>query len=325
MTAAAPEQTVTATGPERPRRRGLVGWVKIVFFAAAPPPGAWYLVKTWPDTRPALSRIGWGAALASLVPAVAAVVAAMIAWRRLLADLGAPLPVRPAARVYYTSQLGKYLPGSVWTFVAQVELARDLKVPRAVSGAASMLAVALSLAVGLGVAAVLLPFGAADAMRRFWWLWLVGPLLLAAVHPRVTRWGMDRMLRLLRRPPLAVQPTVRGALAAAGWSALSWVLMGLHCVILVRAAGAGGWRVVPLAVGGFALAYCAGVLFVPAPAGVGVRELALGAALSTAVTPQVATAVVLVSRLAFAAVDLGMAAATFHRRGPIRYPRRPEE
>ncbi|WP_308784473.1 lysylphosphatidylglycerol synthase domain-containing protein [Phytohabitans houttuyneae] len=288
-------------------------WFKIGFLVLAAAAGVWYVVANWDETGPALRQIGWGAALASVPFVVGAGIAGMLAWRRLLADLGHPLPVVPAGRVFYTSQLGKYLPGSVWTFVAQVELAKQLKVPRAVSFAVSVLAVVLSIAVGLGMAAILLPFGAGDALREFWWLWLILPVLVAVIHPSVTTWGINQMLRVLRRPPLAVRPSGRGMLAAAGWQVLSWCLMGLHCYILVRAAGAEGWSVLPLAVGGFTLAYCAGVLFVPAPAGVGVRELALGAALATALPAQAAAAVVLVSRLVLAVVDMGMAALSIHR------------
>jgi glycosyltransferase 2 family protein len=312
---ATPDTSVTSEVPTPParRRRGLGIWFKIGFLVVAAAAGVWYVVANWDATGPALRQIGWGAALASVPPAVGAGIAGMLAWRRLLADLGHPLPVVPAGRVFYTSQLGKYLPGSVWTFVAQVELAKQLKVPRAVSFAVSVLAVGLSLAVGLGMAVILLPFGAEDALRQFWWLWLVLPVLVAAIHPAVTTWGINLLLRVLRRPPLAVRPSGRGMLAATGWQVVSWCLMGLHCFILVRAAGAEGWSVLPLAVGGFTLAYCAGVLFVPAPAGVGVRELALGAALATTITPQAAAAVVLVSRLALAVVDIGMAALSIHR------------
>ncbi|BCB91585.1 lysylphosphatidylglycerol synthase domain-containing protein [Phytohabitans suffuscus] len=318
MTAPGPTGTTvsepTPPVPRRPRRFGI--WFKIGFLVVAAAAGVWYVVANWDETGPALRAIGWGAALASLPLVVAAGVSGMLAWRRLLADLGHPLPVVPAARVFYTSQLGKYLPGSVWTFVAQVELAKQLKVPRPVSFAVSVLAVVLSLAVGLGIAVVLLPFGAGDALRQFWWLWLVLPVLVAAIHPAVTTRALDLLLRVFRRPPVAVRPTGRGMLAAAGWQVLSWCLMGLHCFILVRAAGAEGWASLPLAVGGFTLAYCAGLLFVPAPAGIGVRELALGAALATAIPPQSAAAVVLVSRLVLAAVDMGMAALSIHRPRP---------
>jgi uncharacterized membrane protein YbhN (UPF0104 family) len=319
---AAPDTSVTSDVPTPPtpkRRRGLGIWFKIGFLVVAAAAGVWYVVANWDETGPALRQIGWGAALASVPPVIGAGIAGMLAWRRLLADLGHPLPVIPAGRVFYTSQLGKYLPGSVWTFLAQVELAKQLKVPRAVSFAVSILALVLSLAVGLGMAVILLPFGAGDALRQFWWLWLILPVLAAAIHPAVTTWGINLLFRLIRRPPLTVRPSGRGMLAASGWQVLSWCLMGLHCFILVRAAGAEGWSVLPLAVGGFTLAYCAGVLFVPAPAGVGVRELALGAALATAISPQAAAAVVLVSRLALAVVDMGMAALSIHR------TRRPEE
>jgi uncharacterized membrane protein YbhN (UPF0104 family) len=302
-----------ADAPRARARRGPGIWFKIGFLVVAAAAGVWYVVANWDETGPALRQIGWGAALASVPLVVGAGVAGMLAWRRLLADLGHPLPLVPAGRVFYTSQLGKYLPGSVWTFVAQVELAKQLKVPRAVSFAVSVLAVVLSIAVGLGMAAILLPFGAGDALREFWWLWLILPVLVAVIHPAVTTWGINLLLRMLRRPRLDVRPTGRGMLAATGWQILSWCLMGLQCYILVRAAGAGGWSVLPLAVGGFTLAYCAGVLFVPAPAGVGVRELALGAALATALPAQAAAAVVLVSRLVLAVVDMGMAALSIHR------------
>jgi hypothetical protein len=288
--------------------------LKITFLVAAGAAGVWYVVASWPETGPALARIGWLPALASIVPAVAAIGASMLTWRRLLADLGHPLPVRPAGRVYFTSQLGKYLPGSVWTFVAQLELGRDLKVPRPISFAASILALALSLTAGLCVAVVLVPFGAGAALTGLWWLWLAVPVLMVAFHPRMTTGGMNLVLRLLRRAPLTARPTVRGTLAAASWQLLSWTLMGLHCFLLARAAGATGWSTLPLAIGGFALAYCAGLLFVPAPAGVGVRELVLGAALAAEISPEAALAVVLVSRLALTVADLGMAAAFAGRR-----------
>lgn len=282
-------------------------WFKIGFGLVATAAGIWYLAATWGRTGPALAAIGPGAALLALVPAAAGLVAAMLAWRRILADLGHPLPPGPAGRIFFASQLGKYVPGSVWTFVAQVELGRAHRVPRAVSLAASMLALVVSLCTGLAVAALLLPLGAGDALHRFRWLWLVAPLLLVAAHPGVTVRVLDAVLRRLGRPPLAVRPTVRGVLGAAALSAVGWLLLGAQCAILVTAAGGRSAAVVPLSVGGFALAFCAGVLFIPAPAGVGVRELALGLALATVIPAPASAAVVLVSRLGLALLDLALA------------------
>lgn len=304
------------SAPGRQRRR-ISRWVKIAFLVAAMGAGVWYVLANWQESAPALARIGWFAAIASIIPAAGGMTAAMLTWRRLLADLGSPLPVRPAGRIYFASQLGKYLPGSVWTIMAQVELGRDLKVPRSVSFAASILSMVLSLTVGLCVALVLVPFAAGQAVASYWWIWFVVPILVVALHPRVITWGTNLVLRTLRRSPLAVEPTLRGTLEAAAWQVLSWLLLGLHCYILVRAVGGHGWAILPLSIGGFAFAYCAGLLFIPAPAGAGVRELALGAALVTVLPSKSAIAVVIVSRLALAVNDLGMAVAW-----PGRHPRR---
>jgi glycosyltransferase involved in cell wall biosynthesis len=296
-----------------PARRGLAWWLKAAFLVATVAGALWYLASTWQETGQALERIGWASALLSAPLAVGGTTAAMFAWRRLLADLGYRLPVGPAGRVYFTSQLGKYLPGSVWTFLAQVELARRQKVPRSVSLAVSMLAIVLSLTVGLGMAFALLPLGAGEALRRYWWLALLAPVLLVAVHPKVIAAVMKLAARVLGRPQIQIHPTGRGMLAAAGWQVLSWSLLGLHCFVLARGVGVTGWSGLPLAVGGFALAYCAGLLFLPAPAGVGVRELALAAALATAVPAPAAAAVVLMSRVVLVAVDLGSVLAWSRR------------
>lgn len=294
--------------PNRPPR-GASFWFKIAFGCAVLVAGGLYVAGSWSVVSAALADIGWLALAASAPPAVCGVVAAMLAWRTLLADLGAPLSVRAAGRVYFASQLGKYLPGSVWPFVAQIELGRELRVPRAVSLAGSVLAIVLSLTVGIALATVTLPFGAAAALRGYWWVALAVPLLLAGLHPRVTIGGLNLLFRLLRRPPLEVHPTWQGIARAAGWQALSWCLLGLHCYMLVLGLDVDPVRALPLAAGGFALAYCAGVLFLPAPAGVGVRELALGASLALVLTQPQSLAVVLVSRFTLVVVDGTVAAA----------------
>ncbi|MGH3990959.1 MAG: hypothetical protein ACRDSN_00670, partial [Pseudonocardiaceae bacterium] len=170
-----------------------------------------------------------------------------------------------------------------------------------------------SLTVGIAVALVTLPFGAIGALRTFlwadfWWLLLVVPVLLVALHPRVTVGVLNLVLRLLRRAPLTVRPSWPGMARAAAWQTLSWCLLGLHCYLLVLGYGADPARALPLAIGGFALAYCAGVLFLPAPAGLGIRELALAASLAVVLTQPQAFAVVLVSRFALVLVDGALAA-----------------
>ncbi len=307
---------VAESVPQTPSR-GLRTWLKIGFGVAVVIAAVAYVVREWNDFSSALTEMGLVPVLASLPLAFAACVTWMFAWRALLADLGHQLNVREAGRVFFASQLGKYLPGSVWTLVAQVELGREARVPRATSFAVGVLALVLSLAVGIIVAVGLLPFGAGDALADFWWIGLAAPLMFVFLHPKVTVGLLNRVLRLARRTPITTYPTWPGMLRATVWQTVGWLLMGLHCYALVLGfEGQEALRTLPLAVGGFALAFCVGVLFIPAPAGAGIREVALGLALATVLTqPQVA-AVVLVSRVLLVAVDCALAALWWAGRRP---------
>jgi glycosyltransferase 2 family protein len=297
--------------PDRPRvRRGPVFWVKVGFGVLVVAFGILFVARHWPAVSAALAEMGWPAVLASVPLGAAGVLAGMLAWRALLADLGAPLRLRDAGHVFLLSQLGKYVPGSVWPILAQVELGRQLRVRREASLAATLLAVVLSVTCGLAVAAALLPLGGTSTLRQYRWAALAVPFLLALLHPALIVGVLGRLLRAVGRTPLQVRPTLPGIARAAGWQVLGWLLLGLHAYVLLLGLHVDAVRALPLAVGGFALAYCLGVLVIPAPAGAGIRDAALAVALSAAVSrPQAALAVALVSRFVMAFVDFGLAGA----------------
>jgi uncharacterized membrane protein YbhN (UPF0104 family) len=282
------------------------------------------LYDRWGEARAALAALSPWVVAGSVAAALAGLGAQMLAWRALLADLGAPLPVRVAARVMFVGQLGKYLPGSVWAFLAQVELARDHEVARRRGAAATVLAVGVTLAVNLAVAAATLPFASAGAARSWWWALACAPLLLAALHPRVVNPALRLVLRAARRLPDAdggapVRLTGRGAAAAAGWSLAAWVPLGAHIGLLVAGVGGdGGTRAWAAAAGAYALAWTLGVLVVIAPAGLGVREAVLVAGLAPVLDPGSALVVAALSRLVMTAGDLLWAgAALLATRSPL--------
>jgi hypothetical protein len=135
------------------------------------------LYSEWPQVMVGLARLHWYSVSASLTAAVAGSACMMLAWRAILADLGSPLRLAAAARISFVSALGKYLPGAVWAFAAQLELAHELGVPRRRSAASFAVSLALLVGAGLGVAAIALPLAAPGTARSYWWV-------LAAVPPR---------------------------------------------------------------------------------------------------------------------------------------------
>lgn len=257
----------------------------------------------------ALTQLNPGVVVLAGVSVVAATVCSMLAWRALLADLGSPLPLLPAARVFYLGQLGKYIPGSVWSVVGQVELARDLKVPARRSTAAALLTIAVSLGTGLALAAGTLPFVTPQAVSRYGWAFAFVPVIAVGLHPRVLNPVLRVGFRLIRRPELAEPLTLRGIGIAAGWSLLAWLGFGIQAALLVRDLGGRGGASILGAIGAFALAWSVGFLVLIAPAGAGVREAVLTLALAPALPTAAALLVAVVSRVLLTASDLLLAGA----------------
>lgn len=281
---------------------------RVIFLLATLGFGGYAVAGEWSDVRAALGDLGPLPLIGALVAALLAAVAAMLVFRVLLASLGSPLRSTVAARIVFIGQLGKYLPGSIWPVLAQMELASAHQVPRRRSATASVLALLVSLLGGLLTALVTLPF-VAGAGREYWWALLAVPVLLVCLHPRVLNPVLGRLLRLARRPALEHPLTGRAVAAATGWSVVSWLFYGLQMWLLALPLGGLDGRLVLLAVGGFAFAWSVGFLVIPAPAGAGIREVVLVAVLSPVLSVGAATAVALVSRALLTVCDLLTAGA----------------
>lgn len=229
-------------------------------------------------------------------------------WRQLLLGLGVEPPRSGSFRVFFVGQLGKYLPGSVWPVVAQMEFGKKEGIPRRTMLAANALTLALSLAVGLILGAALLPLTSTAALQTFGWFYLFLPFLLALLHPRTIPGLLDWLFARFGRPPLGQRLSWSAMWRAAGWALLSWVLFGLHLYALTSGLGVEGPRVLAATIGGFALAASVGILVVPAPAGAGIRDVVLIATLGVSMTSAQALGVGLASRVLLIVIDLLMAA-----------------
>jgi hypothetical protein len=253
----------------------------------------------------------------------------MFAWRSLLADLGTRLRFAAVWQIFFAGQLGKYVPGSVWPVIMQMELGVDHDVPRAQAAAATVLQMGLTLATGALLTVATLPFVVATGLRHVTWLAaVVVGVSLAALHPRVANPALRLVFRLLRRQPLEQPLSWRGLLSASALQGAGWVLFAGPVVLISRDLGASGGRLVILAIGAFAASWLAGFLFVLAPAGAGVRETVLVAVLATSMSSAVGLTVALISRLMMTLGDVivgGIALGAIGRDRLQRLRSRPAE
>jgi glycosyltransferase 2 family protein len=281
------------------------------------------LASQWTQVHADLAKLAWYDVTGAALCAIAGLGCMMLAWRALLADLGSPLPLPAATRVMFVGQLGKYVPGAVWAVAAQVELARDYEVPRRRSATASLVSMATTLVVGLVAAGVTLPLISASAARHYWWVLAITPLAVACLYPPVIKFGLDLVLKTVRKPPLEKSVSLAGMARALAWTTLGWLFYGAHAWLLISEFAGRGGHILALSLGAYALAWSVGFLIIFFPGGIGPREVALIAVLAPVMPSASALVVALASRvvmtvgdLVWAGVGLAIGRARTATRGP---------
>ena len=273
----------------------------------------------WSEIVDQLGRQSPVVLLGALALALLGVVISFLLWRGTLAVLGSPLPRQSAARMFFPTQLGKYLPGAVWPVLAQMRMGRDLGVPRQRMGLAFLLTLGLSTLVGVLVGVAALPrLLAAEGPVVLLGL-LALPVLVALLVPRFLNTLLGFALRVLRRPGLETPLAGRDVARGVGWALAFWLVYGGHIWLLAVGLGADPWQALPVAIGGFAIAFSLGPLLVVLPAGAGVREAVIVLLLRNVLSTSEATAVALTSRGILMTTDglLALAAALLPRRTPL--------
>ncbi len=288
-------------------------WLKWAVVVIAVGIGAYTIDKEWNQVHPALGEIGLVASLEALLALLVMQYATLREWQALLAGLGSPLRTTTAGRIFFIGQLGKYIPGSLWPVLTQMELGARANVPRARSASASILTMILSLASGLLVAAATLPF--AHYSAGYDWVFILVPVILACLYPKVLNPLLNWLFKLIKRPGLDQPVTLTMLSKALAWSIVAWLANGLQIWILADKLGAPVGRTILIALGGYAFAWCVGFVIVFAPAGAGFRDLLVVAVLAPVLPYGPALAVALVSRGVNTISDLLVAGAAAATRG----------
>src|SRR4029453_8566938 len=265
------------------------------------------LAASWNDVISVNWRLDpWLFALATVLLALSY---GLVAWLWGLAlHRAAGTRISAGAPLWFLSNLARDVPGSIWSYVGAVELARREGVARRVTLA--VMALTQVLSVGVAVAAGL-PVLLAERAR------LGRPALLGAVGVAVVA-GLavlfrGRLLELARRrvpefDPRELTPSAgTGARLVAGY-ALYWAVTGLAFAALVAALHPLAAADVPLVMAAYAAAYAAGFLTLLPPPRLGVREGVLVIPLAPILPAGPALVVALVSRVWMMLVELAGAA-----------------
>lgn len=277
----------------------------------------WAIAASWPEFTSALADLTWHAVAGALVASVAALVVNAMSWRAVMRAVGLQAHIGESMRVFLVSQVGKYVPGSVWPILVQAEFARDHGVSRARAATGSIVAMVVGVVTAAVVGVLGLALSTPTALGEYWWVILVGALLASLLVPPVLKRIVALAFRLTRRSEHPVHIGTAALAASAAWSVAMWLLLGLHAWLLLTQINAE--LSFAAVAGAFAFAWLVGFLVIIAPAGAGAREAALVIALSASMEPGQALGFAIVSRFLMTAADaiglaIGVGVAAARRR-----------
>ena len=247
------------------------------------------LAHQWKDVAPALKglRADWGRVLGSGAIVLSTYLILVEAWRATLRVWSESLPFGTAARIWFVSNLGKYVPGKVWQIAAMGAMAQKAGVSAAAAVGSSLIVNLVSIVAGFAVIAVTaagkvgtaVGVGASSDGGRSAELAVIAialagaaALLLAPVAvPRLATLAgrvTGRSIPIPRVPPRAIW-------VAAASTTASWLLYGIAFSLFAHGVSPRATGNASSYIAVYTGSYLAGYLALFAPGGVGVREAIL--------------------------------------------------
>lgn len=196
-------------------------------------------------------------------------------WRRVLGAWDSHLPFTQAARIWFLSNLGKYVPGNIWSLTAMGVMAKKRGLSALAASGSSVIMQMVSLATGAAIVMVTsakllgqpLLVGAAVLI-------LIAVLLSAPKFlPPLAVWVGGLVGRDIAPPSVPATSIWTAAFA----STLSWLFYGLAFQLFVRGLLGTAPGEISSYIAVYTAAYILGFISPIAPAGLGVREFTLAA------------------------------------------------
>jgi hypothetical protein len=224
-------------------------------------------------------------------------------WSRILRHTGSSVSYFKLFKVWFFSNLGRYLPGKVWQFLGMIYMLEKRGVPKKHTLSTAVLAQSLSVISGLLIALLFLGTNVySQFLSQNPGLVLVGVvfvlgILVLVCYPRVLEKTLNLGLRILKKEKIELDISTKDVIIYLLGYSVSWLLFGLAFLIFIKAMAQAPFSMYLSLTGAFAFAANIGFLALFVPGGMGVREGILVLLLSPFFPLPVATLISLLARL----------------------------
>lgn len=261
------------------------------------------LVLQWDSVRDFEWHVnGWWLALSAVLMWLDFILLFQL-WRIVLRAIsGHELRFSSAYRILTLSNLGKYLPGKIWTVTGMVYLVGQEGVPAKPALVSSALHQAFTLIPGAVFATSVLGVGIWGNTSP----WAIGigmALGILLLYPPIFRALLNFALRLFGRERIDFELSFARAFGLFWLYVAAWVLYGASFWCMNLGIGLPSAPFLPVSAA-YCAAYIVGFVAIFAPGGLGVREGVLAVVLAPYLPAGLATAVAVVSRFWMTIVEL---------------------
>ncbi len=243
----------------------------VLFFAGRSLAGQWSKV----ESRLTHIQFGWEWILAATALVLVTYALLIEGWRRVLEAWDSHLPFNVAARIWFLSNLGKYVPGNIWSLTAMGVMAKKRGLSAIAAAGSSVIMQTVSLATGTAIVLVTGAKLLGQPLLVGVAVLLLVALLLSAPRflPPLARWVGSLIGRDIAPPTVPATSIWTAAVA----SALSWLFYGVAFQLFVRGLLGAAPGELSSYIAVYTAAYILGFISPIAPAGLGVREFTLAA------------------------------------------------
>ena len=232
------------------------------------------------------------------------------AWYLITLKLRIALSPSETLKVWFYSQLGKYLPGKIWLFLSRFHFYESKgKSKKAISIALYLETVTIIMAAGLIFLAALI-FHREIRLFYSWrhpgWLVLLFLLGFIFLHPRVLQKILNWALIHFKREPVSLSISYSDILWILLVCIVSWVSGGVGFYFFVDSVYPVGPQYILFLTGALAISSTLGLVAIFAPSGLGVREGALVYLLLLMMPPPVAVIISILTRIWMTLIEIGL-------------------
>jgi len=215
----------------------------------------------------------------------------------------ARVPFRKVLKARYVSDMGRYIPGKVWTYLGRIYFLRKYDISKMQVLVSSLLEMALMVLGGVLIFLLSLIFWSVNLGNWLYLLLIIIPLIFISTHPKVLNKLLNIVERIRKKEQVKIKTKYSSILAMTLFYLFYWIVHGLGAFFVINAITPLSIIKLPIIMGIFAIAWVLGFVSFLAPGGLGIREGILAYFLIYLIPEPISIIVVLVMRVLLTVIE----------------------